>query len=89
MTSSEMRDSELFMRKELDFSSDVRLLSYADTKANESPEYQKYGVHFFVDDYRFEGIYDQPQRSFKLLEPGGKGHSEPERKGQIQPKEKG
>ena len=82
MTSSQMRDSELFMRnsfegtgkwgiplikkQDIDFS-DVHLLACSDTKANERPEYQKYGVHFFVDDYRFEGIYDQPQRSFKRL----------------------
>lgn len=78
MTSKEMRENPLFMRnnyksdgkwgipivkkQELD-TSNVRLIACSDTKTNDFEKNRKCGVHFFVDDYRFNGIYDHPQRT--------------------------
>lgn len=78
MTSERMRDNPLFMRNEfatvgrwdvplihkqsLD-TSDIKLVACSDTRANDRPENTKKGVHFFVDDYRFNGIYDHPERT--------------------------
>ncbi len=78
MTSEEMRNNTLFMRnsfvsdgkwglslvkkQEID-TSDIKLIACSDTKANEREENKKFGVHFFVDDYRFEGVYDNPERT--------------------------
>jgi hypothetical protein len=80
MTSKIMRESSLFMRntfssigkwgiplvkkQELPFS-EIKLMACSDTRANDNDENKKYGVHFFVDDYRFEGIYNNPERSLK------------------------
>ena len=80
MTSKEMRNNPLFMRnsfvsdgkwglpfikrQEIDTSS-IKLIACSDTKANDREENKKCGVHFFVDDYRFKGIYDNPERTFK------------------------
>jgi len=44
-------------------SPDVKLLSCSDTKKTENEYYKSYGVHFFVDDYRFEGIFKRPELS--------------------------
>ena len=78
MTSERMRDNPLFMRNEfatvgrwdvplihkqsLD-TSDIKLVACSDTRAYDRPENTKKGVHFFVDDYRFNGIYDHPERT--------------------------
>lgn len=80
MTSKEMRDNPLFMRnnyetdgkwgiplikkQELD-TSDIGLIACSDTKRNDLEENKKYGVHFFVDDYRFKGVYDNPHRTLE------------------------
>ena len=44
---------------------DVRLIACSDTRANDCEENTKCGVHFYVDDYRFSGIYDNPKRSLE------------------------
>lgn len=44
---------------------DIMLIACSDTRANDNEENKKKGVHFFVDDYRFQGIYDQPDRSLE------------------------
>ncbi|MEG0919190.1 MAG: DUF4417 domain-containing protein [Anaerovoracaceae bacterium] len=78
-TSKNMRDNALFMRniykkhgkwniplikkQEID-TTDVSLIACSDTKASDKQENKKSGVHFFVDDYRFNGIYNNPERSF-------------------------
>ena len=41
----------------------VDLIACSDTRANDSEANKRKGVHFFVDDYRFSGIYDHPERS--------------------------
>lgn len=75
-----MRENPLFMRnsfasvgkwgipvvKKQELSTDdIMLVACSDTRANDSDANKKKGVHFFVDDYRFSGIYDNPDRSLK------------------------
>ncbi len=82
MTSLEMRSNPLFMRnsfktsgkwdipviKKQDIPLDnVRLIAYSDTRQNDKPENTACGVHFFIDDYRFTGIYNNPERSIEKL----------------------
>lgn len=43
---------------------DIKLIACSDTKANDIEENKKFGVHFFVNDYRFKGIYDKPEITF-------------------------
>lgn len=78
MNSKQMRNDSLFMRNNFvsdgkwglpivrnqNFDTgDIKLIACSDTKANEREENKKFGVHFFVDDYRFKGIYDAPERT--------------------------
>ncbi len=78
MTSKTMRDNPLFMRNNFDTvgkwgiplirkqelpTDNIMLVACSDTRANDSEENKKKGVHFFVDDYRFEGIYNNPERT--------------------------
>lgn len=42
---------------------DIMLVACSDTRTNDNEENRKKGVHFFVDDYRFSGIYNKPARS--------------------------
>ena len=78
MTSKEMRDNPLFMRngfetvgkwdiplvkkQKLDLA-DIQLVACSDTRANDNEVNKTRGVHFFVDDFRFEGIYTNPERT--------------------------
>ena len=48
------------IRKQIIPLDDIKLLACSDTRKNETPEYKKYGVHFFVDDFRFTGIFSHP-----------------------------
>lgn len=77
MTSKQMRSSSLFLRKsndtqgqydiplvrkqEIDINA-IELIPSTNTKSNDKNNIHK-GVHFFVDDYRFEGIYNNPNKS--------------------------
>lgn len=78
MNSSTMRNDPLFMRntfesvgkwgiplvkkQEINLSC-IRLIACSDTRANDNNLNRRNGVHFFVDDYRFNGIYDHPEKS--------------------------
>lgn len=42
----------------------LELISCANAKENDLLNSYK-GVHFFVDDYRFKGIYDNPERTLR------------------------
>lgn len=80
--SKSMRGSPLFMRnnfakcgkyeipqickQELDLNN-LTLISYSDTHSTENVENMQKGVHFFIDDYKFEGIYKNPERTLKKL----------------------
>ncbi len=80
MTSKTMRYNPLFMRnsfpsagkwgipfvsKQALPTDDIMLAACSDTRMHDSEENRKKGVHFFVDDYRFSGIYDHPDRSLE------------------------
>ena len=41
----------------------VRLVACSDTRAKDREENKVCGVHFFVDDWRFEGIYRNPEKT--------------------------
>ena len=78
MQSKIMRKNPLFMRnnfeargkygfaliKKQDFNiENPTLIACSDTRANDNEINKSNGVHFFVDDYRFNSIYDNPERS--------------------------
>lgn len=44
----------------------INLIAFSDTKHNDKKNQNK-GVHFFIDDYRFESVYNQPERSLTKL----------------------
>jgi len=82
MTSSEMRNNLLFMRnnftavgkwgiplikKQNINTENIELIAYSNTRANDSGKNKKCGVHFFVDDYRFNSIYNNPKKSLDKL----------------------
>lgn len=50
------------IRKQPLVSGDIDLISCSDTRKNDTVNTAK-GVHFFVDDYRFEDIYRHPERT--------------------------
>lgn len=41
----------------------ISIIACSDTKSNDNSSNKKNGVHFFVDDYRFKGIYQNPERT--------------------------
>lgn len=43
----------------------VSLIACSDTKLNDKEPNLKRGVHFFVDDWRFNGVYKNPERTLK------------------------
>ncbi len=53
------------VRKQELSASEIKLIACSDTRANDNDENKKKGVHFFVDDYRFNGIYDKPERTLE------------------------
>lgn len=78
MTSIEMRENALFMRNEFDTvgkwqiplvrkqqidTNNISLIACSNTKIHENKANIHRGVHFFVDDYRFSGIYNNPERT--------------------------
>lgn len=80
--SKDSRNNPLFLRNEFPYVGEeefarinkqsidldnIKLLPYSDTRSNESEQYKSYGVHFFVDDYRFEGVYRNPEKSLNKL----------------------
>lgn len=54
----------LIKRQVLDIS-DIHLISCGDARSNDSSLHKKCGVHFYVDDYRFTSIYNNPDKSLK------------------------
>ena len=77
MRSKEFREMDLFLRnrfmsdgiwgfpivrrQNLDLS-DIQLIACSDTSVNDTKNLHK-GVHFFVDDYRFENTYRYPEKT--------------------------
>lgn len=82
MTSKHFRTQDLFLRnefetygewgfpfvrkQELDLSKPIELISYSDTSIRDDSNLHK-GVEFFIDDYRFEPIYRNPEKSLEKL----------------------
>lgn len=79
-TSKSMRSDNLFMRNEYSSHGkwniplikkqavdveNVTLTACSDTRSNDNETNTKNGVHFFVDDYRFNGIYNNPEKSLR------------------------
>ncbi len=44
----------------------IDLIAYSDVSSNDTRNLQK-GVHFFIDDYRFEVMYNNPDKCFERL----------------------
>ena len=78
MTTKEMRESPLFMRNSFDGQGKwniplvrrqevdtraISLIACSDTRSKDNAANCRHGVHFFVDDYRFDGIYTHPERT--------------------------
>lgn len=78
MTSENMRANPLFMRNSFDGqgrwniplvhkqaidTQAISLIACSDTRSKDNDANRRHGVHFFVDDYRFEGIYSHPERT--------------------------
>ncbi len=56
-----------FIRKtELDLGN-VDLISYSDIKTNDTDKNRQKGVHFYIDDYRMNGLYNNPTKSLHRL----------------------
>ena len=79
-TSKRMRSDNLFMRNEYSGHGkwniplikkqsvdveNISLIACSDTRSNDNETNTKNGVHFFVDDYRFNGIYNNPEKSLR------------------------
>lgn len=47
--------------------SNIELIAYSDAKYNDSKINRKKGLHFFVDDYRFNVTYNQPERALEKV----------------------
>ena len=73
-----MRQNALFMRNKFEPTGEfniplvrkqylnfqtIKLIACSNTKNNDTDFNKKCGVHFFVDDYRFNGIYYNPQKT--------------------------
>ena len=43
----------------------IELIACSDTRSNDNKINRHKGVHFFVDDYRFNSIYEHPERSLE------------------------
>lgn len=82
MNSKEMRFDPLFMRNtfsggdrwEIPFikkqpliSDKIALIAYSDTRLHDLKENCQKGVHFFLDDYRFNVVYNQSRRVIQRL----------------------
>ncbi len=82
MTTKDVRNTELFLRNcyktvgMYDFPFirkdeinivPISLISFSDTCQKDNVRNRKKGVHFFIDDYRFENIYNHPERSLEKL----------------------
>lgn len=56
----------IIRKDELDLTT-VNIISYTDIKANDIDENKQKGVHFYIDDYRMDGVYNNPKRSIDRL----------------------
>ena len=81
MSSFEVRNNPLFLRNEFDVDGkwdfpiikkqelsldNVELISFSDISRNDTKNLNK-GVHFFIDDFRFENLYKNPEKALERL----------------------
>lgn len=79
MTSKDIRNNPLFLRNEFEVEGkwgfpvihkqeldlrNIELISCADVSKSDTKNLHK-GVHFFVDDFRFESLYKHPEKSIE------------------------
>ena len=82
MTSKEARSKQTFLRNEFDVFgkwnipsvkkceldlAGVNLIGYPDIKTNDTDENKGRGIHFYIDDYKMEGLYYNPERSIHRI----------------------
>ncbi len=82
MHSKEARSKQTFLRNEFELYgkwnmpvirkteldlTNVELISYTDIKTNDNDENKRKGVHFYIDDYRMEGLYNNPEKHLHRL----------------------
>ena len=82
MTSKEARSKQTFLRNEFDVFGKwnipivkkckldlvgVNLIGYPDIKTNDIDENRGRGIHFYIDDYKMEGLYYNPERSIHRI----------------------
>lgn len=58
----------LIKKQVIDISS-LDVLSYNNVRKSDMPLFHSFGVHFFVDDCRFESVYYHPEKNYKKLKP--------------------
>lgn len=54
-----------FLRKQQLDLENIQLIACSDTRPRDNKANRQKGVHFFVDDYRFTGIYNHPRKSLR------------------------
>lgn len=52
----------IVQRQEIDLNN-IKLLACSHTRINEDEQHRQYGVHFYVDDSRFAGIYNNSEKT--------------------------
>ena len=52
------------IKKQEIYLEDVGLIACTNTIGNDT-EYFDYGVHFFVDDFKFDSLYEQPEKTLE------------------------
>ena len=82
MTSKEARSKQTFLRNEFDVFGKwnipivkkckldlvgVNLIGYPDIKTNDIDQNRGRGIHFYIDDYKMEGLYYNPDRSIHRI----------------------
>ena len=82
MHSIEARSKQTFLRNEFDAFgkwnmpivkkceldlAGVNLIGYPDIKTNDIDENKGRGIHFYIDDYKMEGLYYNPERSIHRI----------------------
>ena len=82
MNSKDMRENSLFLRNEFEEYGrwgipfirkqiinleGTGLIAYSSIKKDDKEENKRKGVHFFIDDYRFNSVYSNPDKSWDKL----------------------
>ena len=82
MKSIDFRNDSLFLRNEFETAgkwqmplvrkqdydlSSIELIAFSDTKYNENELNRKKGVHYFIDDYKFDVTYKNPEKTIEKV----------------------